>query len=53
MTFRGFNKEVKEHQSIWDALMDMDLILKDGSKCKLKDNIKSIKFKDTKKVTNE
>lgn len=53
MYFRGFNKEKKEYKSFWDALMDMDLVLKDGSKCKLKDNIKSITFKDTKKVTNE
>ena len=50
---RGFNKEPGNYTSFWESLMDMDITLKDGTKCKIKDNIKSVTFKETKKVTNE
>jgi len=52
MAHKGFNKEPGNHNSIWAALMDMDLVLQDGSRCKLKDNIKSVTFKEKKRVTN-
>jgi hypothetical protein len=47
---RGFNKKPGQYKNLWEALMDMDLVLLDGTKCKLRDNIKSVKFLDSKKV---
>ena len=53
MEHRGFNKEPKPHKSLWESLMDMDLTLEDGTKVKLKDNIKSVTLKGTKKIKND
>ena len=47
--------KLKSNAKLFDVfkwVMDWDITLKDGTKCKVKDNVKSVTFKQTKKLNN-
>jgi len=46
-------KPFKDFADFWEQIMDWDIVLENGTKCKLKDNIKSVKFMEHKKIKNE